>query len=150
MEAHATDEWPIGNLPAGTELKQHTSLEGRIAAAKMFQATQKLHSAMKLFIDPMDNSFNQTYQSWPTRAWVISANERKIVYKSMPGDGSGSRQCVNLEELSRVLDDCVLRSTASSITDADTTAPTVHSNTSTTTSRTTATTTGNMGYVEAN
>jgi hypothetical protein len=100
MEAHASDEWPIGNLPEGVVLNQHTSTEDRLAAAHMFQKNNNLHPEIRLLVDPIDNSFNQTYQSWPTRAWVINA-DGNVSYKSMPGDGSGS--CVNLTELSTAL-----------------------------------------------
>jgi hypothetical protein len=100
MEAHASDEWPIGNLLEGTVLNQHKLTEERLAAAQMFQRTNVLHPKLQLLVDPIDNCFNQTYQSWPTRAWVISA-DKEIVYKSMPGDVSG--ECVCLDDLSSVL-----------------------------------------------
>lgn len=102
MEAHASDEWPIGNLPEGCILNQHTTLEERLSAARMFLHSAALHPAVRVLVDPIHNPFNQTYESWPTRAWVILKG--KVTFKSMPGDGSGD--AVNVVQLSSTLDEC--------------------------------------------
>lgn len=96
MEAHASDEWPIGALSTGTAAPpQHKSVEERLEAAKLFKTSHHLHPEVALLVDPIDNVFNNTYQSWPTRAWIISSG--KVVFKSMPGDGSGA--AVNVKDL---------------------------------------------------
>ena len=100
MEAHASDEWPIGDLDPGVAINQHRSIEERIEAAKMFQKKYSLSPNIDFLVDTMDNSFNSMFESWPTRAWIISPDGR-VCFKSMPGDGSGA--CVNLNDLTCAL-----------------------------------------------
>ncbi len=84
-EAHATDEWPISNLPIGvSSLQQHKSNADRIQAAHLLKLTYKkeIHDKMEIVCDSIGNSFENVYNSWPFRVWVIE--QGKIAYKGMP------------------------------------------------------------------
>lgn len=82
MEAHAIDEWPIGNVPEAMNLVQHTCLAERMTAASAFVETFKPHPLMRILVDGMDNSFNSLYSSWPARSWIV--HEGEVKFKSMP------------------------------------------------------------------
>lgn len=84
-EAHATDEWPIGELPAGlTELRQHVSIEDRRQAAAQLLEEYKdvIHPRMDIKLDELTNEFNRCYSSWPFRVWIV--DNGKIVFKGLP------------------------------------------------------------------
>jgi len=66
FEAHATDEWPLGDAVV---VNQHQTLEDRIAAAKLLQ--DKYHAECDIYVDSMDNSFNDIYAAWPERFYII-------------------------------------------------------------------------------
>jgi len=68
-EAHAVDEWPLGNL---VTIKQHQTLEERIDAAKTLNS--ELNFNIPTVVDSMDNIFNKTFQSWPERYYILQGN----------------------------------------------------------------------------
>lgn len=90
LEAHATNEWPVNNLPEGiNELNQATTLLERIAAANLFKRTygSQLHPNVRLIVDGENNEFNSTYASWPFRVWIL--DEGRVAFKAMSTrDGS--------------------------------------------------------------
>jgi len=82
MEAHATDQWPLGNF---SKRPQHKTLLDRIDAANQFQTENSFKPT--LVVDDIDNNFNSVYAAWPERGWIIF--EGKISYLSDPKlDGS--------------------------------------------------------------
>lgn len=90
MEAHATDEWPIGitvpdkNDDCGlVSLHQAKTLKDRMSAAKALKRDFYLGEDFRYLIDPIENPFNSNYSSWPFRCWIIDENG-KIAFKSLP------------------------------------------------------------------
>jgi len=81
-EAHATDEWPLGNL---VKIPQHKSLDDRITAALMFQKENQYQPP--LVVDTMDNSFNSCYAAWPERGYIIYDGELAYISRA---DTSGA------------------------------------------------------------
>jgi len=81
MEAHAKDQWPIGNTSC---IAQHKTLDERILAARKFQ--EEFHYQPELYVDTMDNLFNNEYCVWPERGFVISMKEKK---EGEEGGGGG-------------------------------------------------------------
>ncbi|GBB84242.1 hypothetical protein RclHR1_10870003 [Rhizophagus clarus] len=73
-EAHASDVWPIGNI---VEVKEHRSLEERLAAARKMIAGTQLE--VPVLADTMDNTFLKLYSPWPFRFFVIKDGILKLV-----------------------------------------------------------------------
>lgn len=99
LEAHATNEWPINNLPEGvSSLNQHVTLQDRQDACKLFQQTYSslLHPQMKIVLDGAENQFNELYPSWPFRLWILD-KDMIIRFKGMANANSGYN--VNLQEI---------------------------------------------------
>jgi hypothetical protein len=67
FEAHATDEWPLGDAVV---INQHQTLDDRIAAAKLLQ--DKYHAECEIYVDSMGNAFNKAFFAWPERFYVLS------------------------------------------------------------------------------
>lgn len=88
-EAHADDEWPIGqrfaNDPFKPVIRQHTQLAERLAAATKFMSDYKLDD-IPVFMDSMDNAFDRAYASWPVRFYVIDA-DGALALKAQPRRG---------------------------------------------------------------
>jgi len=99
LEAHASDEWPINNLPDGVScLNQHVTLQDRQEACQLFKQSypNSLHTELKIVLDGPDNEFNKEYPSWPFRLWIIGKDKR-IEFKGMADAESGYN--VNLERI---------------------------------------------------
>jgi len=79
MEAHAQDEWPINNK---LQIKQHKTLEDRIAAAKKFCIENNFQ--LPLYLDTMDNNFHRVYGAWPERYYIIT-KAGKVAQTGQPG-----------------------------------------------------------------
>jgi hypothetical protein len=77
-EAHARDQWPVGKTISCAD--QPTTLQQRLTNAQQFQ--QNFNFQMPMLVDNMDNTFHNTYGSWPFRFFVIS--EGKLVLKAEP------------------------------------------------------------------
>jgi len=85
MEAHATDEWPI--LDTEVTFKQHKTLQERRKAVEFTCDTYPFLESSKgfgehIYIDHIENHFNNAFASWPLRYWVF--HEGKVAYKAMP------------------------------------------------------------------
>lgn len=65
-EAHASDEWPLGKF---VSIPQHKTIEERIVAAKNFVSA--LNFKLPVYVDTIDNSFDNTYYAWPDRYYII-------------------------------------------------------------------------------
>ena len=81
-EAHATDEWPIG-YSAGVLNRKHQTLEDRRNCA--MQMINEYDFEIPVFIDSMDNKFQNTYSCWPFRCIIID-NNKTIQYISKPNN----------------------------------------------------------------
>lgn len=77
LEAHASDEWPLGDHVV---IPQHKTLEERLKAAKDFQ--EKYEFNFPMVVDSMENEYQNTYSVWPER-YMVLLNET-IDYVSYP------------------------------------------------------------------
>lgn len=66
-EAHATNEWPLGRRVC---IAQHETIEERLEAARSYRSDMK--AKVPMVVDPMSNSFNSAYNSWPERLYIIN------------------------------------------------------------------------------
>eukprot|EP01023_Acetabularia_acetabulum_P061788 TRINITY_DN75152_c0_g1_i1.p2 TRINITY_DN75152_c0_g1~~TRINITY_DN75152_c0_g1_i1.p2 ORF type:complete len:109 (-),score=5.61 TRINITY_DN75152_c0_g1_i1:9-335(-) len=73
-EAHASVEWPLGNI---ISVEQHKTLQDRIIAAK--ELTNELGFKITTVVDAMDNNFNKSFQAWPERYYIFSGYEFKSI-----------------------------------------------------------------------
>jgi hypothetical protein len=65
-EAHASDEWPLGNF---TNVKRHRTIADRLDAAKQMVARGL---RLPLVCDSIDDSFDGKYACWPDRFYLLS------------------------------------------------------------------------------
>jgi len=74
-EAHATDEWKLGNI---VDINQHKNIQDRIDAAKNFIETYdwKIPTVVDSFDSVNAPSFENLYSAWPER--YIIFNEGNI------------------------------------------------------------------------
>lgn len=82
-EAHAADEWRLGDL---VTIDRHKTMGDRIAAAQ--QLVQDYGYKITVFIDSMDDDFCVNYAAWPERYFVISP-AGEIRHISSPADELG-------------------------------------------------------------
>jgi len=85
-EAHALDEWPMGDGFEGSSCKaimQAKTTKDRLTAARLL--VEELKYEVPLVLDSMDDQFEKAYAAWPLRFYIIKGGE--IVYKAMPTDG---------------------------------------------------------------
>jgi len=84
-EAHALDEWPMGDGYPGSEyqaIPQPKSVEERCGVAKFFRS--EISCDLPMVIDGPDDLFEKKYSVWPLRFYII--HRGKIVYKAQPTD----------------------------------------------------------------
>jgi len=82
-EAHAVDEWPMGDGAKGSDFKaivQPVSLAERAKAAQLL--VTDLAYEVPLVIDNMDNEVRIKYACWPLRFYVIDGEQ--VWYKAQP------------------------------------------------------------------
>jgi hypothetical protein len=81
-EAHATDEWNIGES-AGEIVESHKTLEDR---ERCIQLLQNKHSAkFPIYPDDMNSTFMKEFASWPVRCFITV--DDKLEHISIPKDG---------------------------------------------------------------
>jgi len=73
-EAHAKDEWPLGNKVC---LNQHSKLEERLEAAMNF--IKDYHFEIPILVDGMENTFDSLYASWPERFYIIENGRMEVI-----------------------------------------------------------------------
>jgi hypothetical protein len=82
-EAHAVDEWQMqANLDEGVLVRQHVTLEDRIAAAR--QGVERLGLTMPVLVDGMDDAVSGAFAAWPERLYVADRGGR-LAYVGGPG-----------------------------------------------------------------
>jgi len=88
-EAHATDEWPLGNF---VSITQHKTIEERIEAAKKFVSV--LNFKLPVYVDTIDNSFDNVYCAWPDRYYIIKNCIMKAYGVAVYGLGFDRKQFI--------------------------------------------------------
>lgn len=78
-EAHAQDEWKLGNR---VNINQHKTLEERIQAAKSF--VQDTNFKIPMVVDSMENLFDKEYAVWPDRYFIV--HNGKMTFIPSPGN----------------------------------------------------------------
>jgi thyroxine 5-deiodinase len=73
MEAHGSDEWPLGLHRSST--RQHKTIDERLTAATGYRAqvTDSLRTNVTWAIDTMHNDFYSCFGGWPEVHLIISA-----------------------------------------------------------------------------
>mmetsp|Transcript_12373 Transcript_12373/g.13700 ORF Transcript_12373/g.13700 Transcript_12373/m.13700 type:complete len:120 (+) Transcript_12373:1493-1852(+) len=66
VEAHASDEWPVGDPLKITQPR--TTIE-RCGVARSF--VKEYQYQLPMLVDTIENSFEQAYAAWPIRFYVI-------------------------------------------------------------------------------
>jgi len=82
-EAHARDEWPVGdNISCGN---QPTTIQERQALAKRF--VNKHNYQLPILLDNMQNEFHSKFAAWPFRFYIV--HQGRIVHKAQPQAENG-------------------------------------------------------------
>ena len=109
LEAHFVEEkinedgsTELEGWPIGTQFRypQHKTLDERIQMAKEFFSVQLEDSSFPIAVDSISNDFNNTYCSWPDRAYVFFNG--RLMYKSYVNMG-GSRDTVFTDQIKELL-----------------------------------------------
>jgi len=86
VEAHAIDEWPVGDP---LKVTQPRTIAERCGVARAFMGEYKLR--LPMVVDQMDNNFSEAYSGWPVRFYVVKkmtsadADEQwKLIFKAQP------------------------------------------------------------------
>jgi len=87
VEAHAIDEWPVGDPLKVTQPK---TIAERCGVARAFMSEYKLK--LPMFVDQLDNNFSDKFAGWPVRFYVVQKeksekgdlNKWKMVFKAQP------------------------------------------------------------------
>jgi len=77
VEAHAIDEWPVGDP---LKITQPLSLPERIGVAREF--VREYSYRIPMLVDNIDNSFSEQFAAWPIRFYVLEENQ--LVFKAQP------------------------------------------------------------------
>jgi len=78
-EAHAVDEWPVGDP---LKIMQPKTNVERAAIAKKFKESYSF--MLPMLADTVENDFEQTYSAWPIRFYVVQ--DKKILFKAFPDE----------------------------------------------------------------
>jgi len=78
-EAHAADEWPIGNTISFC--KQPKKLNERVELAR--RLTEEIPFPFPVVVDTMENTFDSIFAAWPFRFYIVSATG-ELLYKAQP------------------------------------------------------------------
>ena len=100
LEAHASDEWPIGDV---TSIPQHRTIAARAEAAReCLRRYPALHD-WTFVLDDMTDSFARTFAAWPIRFFVANHHARLTFIANTEQGGFFDLQPViaALEQVSR-------------------------------------------------
>lgn len=81
-EAHAKDEWPVGDAISFCD--QPKQIDERLQLARQLQSSRAV--SVPVYVDTMDDCFLKQYSPWPLRFFVLS--EGTLRWKAVPC-GSG-------------------------------------------------------------
>jgi len=77
-EAHAIDEWPLGNeISVCYQPKSNSS---RISLAKSYR--QQFDLKVPILVDTIENKFEKEYSLWPFRFYIMVGG--RVVKKAQP------------------------------------------------------------------
>lgn len=83
VEAHAIDEWPVGDP---LKVTQPRTISERCGVARAFVDEYKLRPPM--IVDQIDNNFSEQYAAWPVRFYVAQKQNDHdawtLVFKGQP------------------------------------------------------------------
>eukprot|EP01090_Pellita_catalonica_P012362 TRINITY_DN2661_c0_g1_i1.p1 TRINITY_DN2661_c0_g1~~TRINITY_DN2661_c0_g1_i1.p1 ORF type:complete len:125 (-),score=20.05 TRINITY_DN2661_c0_g1_i1:170-544(-) len=80
VEAHAVDEWPVGDP---LSITQPISDAERCGVAREFVRYYK--PQYEMVVDKVTNEFSRKYSAWPIRFYVID-QKGSILFKGQPDD----------------------------------------------------------------
>ena len=88
-EAHATDEWPLGNH---VTVNQHRNIEERACAAARFR--EATGWSLPIFLDNCSNDFARRFSAHPERFYLFKqenshSSERPVLCFVAPGRHAG-------------------------------------------------------------
>jgi len=82
-EAHAQDEWPIGDP---LQINQPVTDAERVGVARQFAEDYEIQ--LPVLVDSVSNQFEEAYAAWPIRFYVLEESSEgegpKLVYKAQP------------------------------------------------------------------
>lgn len=70
------------NVAEGICIPQHTTMQERLAAARL--CAQRLKLTIPTLVDGMDNVVSRRFAAWPERIYIIDTDDR-IAFKGGPG-----------------------------------------------------------------
>jgi len=82
VEAHAIDEWPVGDP---LKISQPTSTLERCGVARAFRKDYGLKVPM--VVDGIGNEFSERFAAWPIRFYVVEWQENgewRLSFKAQP------------------------------------------------------------------
>ena len=86
VEAHAADEWPVGNKVSFCE--QPKTLDERVKLANQFVRQHGLRAP--LLVDTMNNCFQKSFSAWPFRFYAVTRTQSslhsqwRVTFKAQP------------------------------------------------------------------
>merc|ERR1711998_799091 len=91
-EAHARDEWPVGD--AISFCNQPKSMQARFELARALQCEKGL--AVPVLVDTMEDTFLKEMAPWPLRFYVVQ--DGKLLWKAQPKESCFGFDITELEE----------------------------------------------------
>jgi len=83
-EAHSQDGWSLRmNEDAGIDIRQHTDLEERRAAARRCAA--ELEMDIPMVLDDMSDATCKAFSAWPERIYILAGGDGHVAYKGGVG-----------------------------------------------------------------
>jgi len=79
VEAHAIDEWPVGDP---LKVSQPLTTSERVGVARAF--VNGYHFQLPMLVDTIDNCYSETFAAWPIRFFVVENG--KILFKAQPDE----------------------------------------------------------------
>jgi len=76
-EAHARDEWPLGNTYSWDQPK---TIESRLVIANQF--VSEMGYLIPVVCDTITNEFNGIFSAWPERYYILL--DGRLLFKAMP------------------------------------------------------------------
>lgn len=102
VEAHAIDEWPVGDPLKVTQPK---TIAERCGVARAFVGEYKLKFPM--VVDQINNNFSDKFAGWPVRFYVVQRTDEekqgqwKLVFKAQPDHKN------TYDSVPKLLDSCL-------------------------------------------
>jgi len=84
VEAHAIDEWPVGDP---LKVTQPRTIAERCGVARAF--VQEYGLKVPMVVDQLDNNFSEQFAGWPVRFYVVQQDVEdkwKLLFKAQPDD----------------------------------------------------------------